>query len=65
MKALDLEEEGSDILFQFLLCKGYEAALIWKNSFSSRQLDFDPSALEFTREEEILIYVARSIPFSL
>ena len=32
LKALDIEEEGSDILFQFVLCKGYEAALIWKNS---------------------------------
>ena len=28
LKALDMEEEGSDILFQFVLCKGYESALI-------------------------------------
>ena len=27
-KALGMEEEGSDNLFQFVLCKGYEAALI-------------------------------------
>ena len=27
-KALGMEEEGSDILFQFVLCKGYETALI-------------------------------------
>ena len=32
LKALDLEERWSDILFQFVLCKGYKAALIWKNS---------------------------------
>ena len=66
MKALDLEEERSDIQFQFVLCKGYKAALIWKNSIYCRQHDFDLSALEFTKEEEkILRYVARYIPFSL
>ena len=66
LKALNMEEEGSDILFQFVLCKGYEAALIWKNSVYCRQHDFDPSALEFTKEEEkILRYVAGYIPFSL
>ena len=32
LKALDMDEEGSDILFQFVLCKSYEAALIWRNS---------------------------------
>ena len=66
LKALDLEEERSDIQFQFVLCKGYKAALIWKNSIYCRQHDFDLSALEFTKEEEkILRYVARYIPFSI
>ena len=32
LKALNMEGEGSDILFQFVLCKSYEAALIWRNS---------------------------------
>ena len=66
LKALDMEEEGSDILFQFVLCKSYEAALIWRNSIYCRQHDFDSSVLEFTKEEEkILRYVAGYIPFSL
>ena len=66
LKALDQEEEGSDILFHFVLFKGYEAALIWKNSSYCRQHDFDLSALEFTKEEKkILRYVAGYIPFSL
>ena len=64
MKALDLEEEGYDILFQFVLCKGFEAALIWKKSVYCRQHDFDLFALEFTKEEEkILRYAAGYIPF--
>ena len=64
MKALDLEEEVYDILFQFVLCKGFEAALIWKNSVYCRQHDFDLSALEFPEEEEkILRYAAGYIPF--
>ena len=29
-KASRMEEEGPNILFQFVLCKGYEAGLIWK-----------------------------------
>ena len=66
LKALDQEEEGSDILFQFVLCKSYEAALIWKNSSYCREHDFDLPTLEFTKEvEKILRYVARYIPFSL
>ena len=66
MKALDKEEEGSNILFQFVLCKGHEAALIWKNSIYCRQHNFDLSALEFSKEEEkILIYVEGYIPFLL
>ena len=66
MKALDIEEEGLDILFQSILCKGYEAALVWKNSIYCRQYDFDPSALEFTKEEEkISRYVAGYISFLL
>ena len=66
LKALDTEEEGSDILFQFILCKSYEAALIWRNSIYCRQHDFDPSVLEFTKEEEkILRCVTGYIPFSL
>ena len=60
-----MEEEGSDILFQFVLCKSYEAALIWRNSIHRRQQDFDPSVLEFIKEEDkILRYVAGYIPFS-
>ena len=58
-----MEGEGSDILFQFVLCKGYEAALTWRNSIYCRQHDFDSSALEFTNRN--LIYVAGYIPFLL
>ena len=66
LKAFDIEEERSDILFQFVLCKGYEVALIWIKSIYCRQHDFDPSALEFTKEEEkILRYVAGYIPLTL
>ena len=55
-----MEEEGSDILFQFVLCKGYEAAIY------CRRHDFDPFALEFTKEEKTMFrYVAGYIPFSL
>ena len=65
LKTLDLEED-SGILFQFVLCKGYEAALIWKNSIYCRQHDFGLSALQFSKEEEkILRYMAGYIPFSL
>ena len=64
LKALDKEEEGSDILFQLVLCKGYEAAWICKNSIYCRQHDFHLSALEFTKEEEeILRSVTGYIPF--
>ena len=66
MKALDLEEEGSDILFPFVIGKDYEAALVWKNSINCKQHDFGLPALEFTnKEEKILRYVAGYIPFSL
>ena len=40
LKTLD-QEEGSDILFQFVRCKGYEASVIWKKSIYCRQHDFD------------------------
>ena len=52
LKALDLEEERSDILFQFVISKGYEAALIWKIPIYCKQRDFGLSALEFTNKKE-------------
>ena len=61
-----MEKERSNILFQFVLWKGYEAALVLKNSIYCRQHDFDLSALKFTKEEDkILRYVAGYIQFSL
>ena len=58
-----MEEEASDILFQFVLYKGCKGGLIWRNSIYCRQQDFDPSALEFTKEgEKIFRYVAGKTP---
>ena len=55
MKALDLEEEGSDILFPFVIGKDYEAALVWKNSINCKQHDFGLPALEFRRKKEKIL----------
>ena len=63
LKALDMKEDGSYILFQSGLYKGYEAALIWRNSIF---INFQTSALEYTTEQEkILRYMAGYVPFSL
>ena len=63
LKALDMKEDRSYILFQSGLYKGYEAALIWRNSII---INFQPSALEFTTEQEIILrYMAGYVPFSL
>ena len=58
--------KGSDILFQFLIFKSYEKALIWKNSLQKISYSVSPSSLSFTEnEEKVLRYVAGYIPFSL